>query len=118
MALDGLVFDDRLDDQLPIRNVGQVGGERQPTHRGVALALGDLAGAHPALQRLHDACPPGRDQRLCGLENEHVHAGAGGDFRNACAHLPGTDDSHAFNRIAHCISPSQHQAPPKMTGGA
>ena len=40
-----LVLDDRLDDQLAVGQLVEVGREPQPTDGGVALLLGQLAGA-------------------------------------------------------------------------
>jgi len=45
LGLDGVVLDDRLDHQLTVRQIGQIGGELQLGQCGVALALGYLARA-------------------------------------------------------------------------
>ena len=39
LALDGLVLHDRLDHELAVGQVGEIGGERQLRQRGVAIAL-------------------------------------------------------------------------------
>ena len=103
-----VVFDDGLDHQLPVGQVGQVGGEGQLVERAVALALGHLAGADAALQRLDDAVASGGDQRLGGLEHRHVDAGAYRDLGDAGAHLPGSDNTYSLDRcVTHSSSLSE-----------
>ena len=75
LGLDGLVLDDRLDDQLAVGQVGQIGGELQLRQRRVALPLGDLARADAALERLDDAGAARGGQRLGRLVDEHVDTG-------------------------------------------
>ena len=103
--LDGLVLDDRLDHQLAVGQVGQVGGERQLGQRRVALALGELARADAALQRLGDAVAARGDQRLGRLVDHDVDAGARGHLGDAGAHLSGADDAHPFESARHRSSP-------------
>ncbi len=59
LRLDGFVLDDGLDDQLAVGQVGQVGGERQPRERRIAIVFAQLAFGRRTLQRLGDAaCGP------------------------------------------------------------
>ena len=68
----------------------------------VALALGQLALADAALERLGDPVAARGDQRLGRLEDHDVDTGARGHLGDAGAHLTGADDAHPLN--AHCFS--------------
>ncbi len=128
LALNGVVLDDRLDDQLTIGQIGKAGGKAQLVQCRGALALGDLADAHAALQRLGDARLARSGQRLGGLVDDDVDAGPGGHLGDAGAHLSRADHAYSFDWIAHFITPfvllacgadlRQQQAPPNMAGGA
>ena len=93
-----LVLDDRLDDELAVGHVGQVGGEREPRHGGVALLLGELAGAEAAVERLHEPAAPGLGGRLVDLADEHVEPGSGAHLGDPRAHETASDDADAFDR--------------------
>src|SRR6202042_1221185 len=54
LRLDGLVLDDRLDGQLTVGKLGQLGGVAQPRQRRIALVGGQLALADGPLQRCLD----------------------------------------------------------------
>ena len=65
----------------------------------VPLALGDLARADAALERLDDAVAARGDERLGLLEDLDVDAGARGHLCDTGAHLTGTDDTDPGDRI-------------------
>ena len=72
LALDLLVLDDGLHDELPVGEVAEIGGEAQPPCGLLPLTLGDLAAAHTAVQRPQDAGAPGRRELAGLLEHQHV----------------------------------------------
>ena len=97
-GLDLLVLDHRLDDQLAVRQIAQLGGESQLVDRAITLTFGDLSRADPAFQRLDQTGAARGDQRLGGLEDGDVDTGPGTDFGDTAAHLAGADDADALDR--------------------
>jgi hypothetical protein len=119
-GLDGVVFDDGLDDQLAIGQLAQVGGEGQVADGVVAFAFGDLARAHTPLQGLDDPVASGGDQCVGGLEDQHVDAGARRHLGDSGAHLSGADDTYSLDR--HSFPPvsieDRNRPRPTWLGGA
>jgi hypothetical protein len=54
-ALDLLVFDDGLHDELAVREISQIGGETQTPCGLLTLTFCDLSAAHAAVERTQDA---------------------------------------------------------------
>ncbi len=101
LRLDGLVLDDRLDGQLTVGEVGQLGGVAQPRQRRLALVGGQFALADGPLQRCLDPGLARGGQLVGGFEDHHVGPGFRRYLSDPRTHLPSTDYANALNRIAH-----------------
>jgi hypothetical protein len=97
LALDGLVFDDRLDHELTVSEVGQIGRELQPREGSVAIGFTQLAFGRGTLQRLGEAAVARGHQLVRRLIDDDVRAGLGRHLGDARTHLPGADDADSFD---------------------
>ncbi len=99
LGLDGLVLDDRLDDELAVGQVGEARGERQLRQRGVAIAPAvSLPLLAATLQRRGDAVAArGRSAPRSARRPATSAPAFARHLRDARAHLSGADDANSFN---------------------
>ena len=97
LALRLELLDDRFDHQIALGEIRELGRERQPAERGVALLGGHL----PLLDRTAEVMldrPAGTlAQLLAHLAADGLEAGLGRDLRDPRSHRPETDHSDLAN---------------------
>jgi len=94
------VLGDGFDDDLAIRQVGEVGCVTQVRANLRAAFGGDFARGFGAREGLFDALAPYLQRVVVVLHHDHVTAGARGDFGDTRAHQTATDDTNSFHLIS------------------
>lgn len=93
LALDLEVLDDRLDDQIAVAHVGELGRERHTAQDGGLVVLGELALGDGLAEELVDLALALGAGGVVHLTHDHVQTRLGGDLGNARAHETATDDA-------------------------
>jgi hypothetical protein len=93
LLLDGLVLDDRLDDEIRVRERREVRGGRDAVEGSVARLRRDLALLDLPAEVLLDRLQALLHDLLGHVEEDHVPAGQRRDVRDSRPHLPGADDA-------------------------
>ena len=98
VLLGGEVLDDRLDDEVALLELAEIGDRAHPSQHRVALGRFELAPVDLLRQRLLE---PG-DHRVGGAlraaPQHDLDPGLGRDLGDARAHDPRTDDPDALDR--------------------
>ena len=102
-----LVLHHRLDDELSVGELAEVGRETEPAQGGVAIVLGELARADGALQRALDAVSPDLGGFGVDLVDEHVDTGPGAHLGDTGPHEAATDHAYPFDahRVSSVVGP-------------
>src|SRR3989442_11784330 len=86
IVLEGLVLGHRLHDEIGGLEVLQPRRARDAPQRLVLRLRLELALGHEALERLAQPLEAARDERVVGLDEQHVEAGLRRDLHDAGAH--------------------------------
>ncbi len=105
LALERELLDDRLDDQLALLDVGQVGGEGHPAEQLGLFVLRHLAAPYRTAGRLLDMLPAHGQGVVIDLDPDHPVAVAGEDFGDAGAHRAEPDDADRGELACHGMHP-------------
>ena len=98
-----LRLEDRLDHELPIAKVADVGREPDRLEGPVALLLRKLAAPQGAGERRIDSAPPAIEGVVVHLAHDHVEPGPGADLGDARAHQPAAHDADPFDAHAQSV---------------
>ena len=92
-CLTGELLDDRLDDEVAVLDVGQLGGEGDPVDQLRRLLLGELAPLDGPGGGVLDVLATALEGLLVQLDADHLVAVAGEDLGDAGAHRAEADDA-------------------------
>ncbi len=114
-----LVLDDRLDDELTVGEIADVGRERDPRQRRVALVLAELAGRDRPIERLGEAPLTAFGGGRVDLGDDDVEPGASAHLGDAGAHQPTADHSDPVIGLCCSTATSSHRCErPSASEGA
>ena len=97
LALRLELLDDRLDHEIAVGQVGELGREGQPAERRVPLLGGRLAFLDGAANVVRDRLSGAFAELLADLAPDRLEPGLRGDLRDARTHRAQADDSHPTN---------------------
>ena len=98
VLLGGQVLDDRLDDEVAVGQLAEVGRGRDPAEGGLAVLVGRACPSRPAWPATSRGRPPWRRPSPAAGAQHHLVAGLGRHLGDARAHDPRPDDAHALDR--------------------
>jgi hypothetical protein len=98
VLLGGEVLDDRLDDEIALAQLAEVGDGTHPAEDRVALGGLELAAVDLLGERLLEACDHRVGGALGAAAQDHFDPGLGRDLGDAGAHDPRTHDADALDR--------------------
>ena len=91
------LLDDRLDHEVAVREVGDLGRRLELSEHGIAIRGRHAVFLDRAAQVVPDLLPRSLAELVADLATDHVMAGLEGDLRDSGAHRPQTDYSHSAN---------------------
>jgi len=92
-------LDDRFDDDLTAREIGERLGAAHAGERGIGDGPLDLAFRDELLERFPQVVSSGAYRFCIGVEQPHIESRRCGDLRNAASHGSGADNAERANRI-------------------
>ena len=103
VGLDGLVLEDRLDDQIGIGYRARVGRARDPGGDLLGLGGGKQPARHAFLQRLANIAQAALDEFVFHVHHDDLDPLLGDFLDNAAAHVAGADHADFFD-LRHVTS--------------
>src|SRR5581483_1264400 len=100
LELLGLVLDDRLDHELAVGELGEVGRVAQAGEGAVPVGLGQLAGPDGPVERRLDPLAAGVEGALVDLPDDDVETGPGADLGDPGTHEAAAHDADSID-LAH-----------------
>ncbi len=91
------IFNDRLDDEIAIFEIGDRRRPFDAPDDCIAFALGELPFFHELIERLRNRCEPALQRCLGDLHEDDVEACARGGLRDPVAHESGAADADRTN---------------------
>ena len=96
--LDREILERRLDHDVAVSEIGELGRQRQAGERSVARILRELALLDLAGQEVRDLVARRLRARKVDLTTDRVEAGFDRELCDARAHRPQADDAHLHRR--------------------
>ena len=93
-----LVLDDRLDDELTVGEITDVGRERDPRQRRVAIVFAEFAGRDRPIERLGESPLTALGGGCVDFGDDHVEPGASAHLGDAGAHQTAAHNSDPRDR--------------------
>ena len=100
------ILDDRLDHEVAVGEVGEVGRQREPADGGVARALLELPLLHLAREEVRDPVARALAELERDLAADRLDAGLDAELRDARAHRAEPDDADLLDLFATTTEPT------------